>query len=916
MTLFPKYIPLLSIFLLMTLSGPFLEAQPVDSWSFSSDSWERSDVTGKVISSLSARYNHFQEGQISFVRANEETDNGLAIFRQNRPGVLSLSFWIRIPEETFPGDWRLFWSMDNAFVLRLTADSWLFISRQKVGNEIKRDIWKIPFDGASFSSLDYLFDAGWHQVTIQYNSRTGKKEFYLDGQTKPSWQKQLEDKGQWTVRGNGSTGLAFGTRGEASYPGDLGPVTLYPSIRKSPQVDRDFQIQQQRLGISAVRPRTVESRQQETADLPLEYPEMSGADVTSASRQLMSFPAPRYFPGHTLLPNFNWVDPVYMAGWRLNTNETREVIPLMLSMVTELSESWNYTLPLSWSFANKLNSGNSPGFAEALIQLANERPDLPVGLTLGWAHIRLSRIGYDEGARANISNFGLKPEYYLQNETGKFLDHQGEVSNQPKVFRPTAPASLWSTDGQWQQECLESLLSRLTRPVDIINENGEVPPWPVNEDVLALDPVVRSFYQQNNYQSYEEMYSEFKTLMRSRYRDGFLDHPRLKDARFSWYAIDGGPYKLDRFHWDIARRAMLPINGQYYSTPNFYVRWPDNWRKWKGPWRGWEWISITRKEEILAGDQFFSPFIGAGWDRDPTKNVRPTQWLGLLKCLNVVGAEFFYTGVFNARGLQYFALPQNYIWQLATPSYAQAVLSRYEDIFRDGNLLTDSEGVPILEYDAGDPRILFTARKHDSSPEYILAGTIQPSSNTPGNVPEVVVARPTIDGMNLTIPVRRQGSVYHLDLSDRSKPVLRQLDAWHEAGHPIHWSKGHFFEAEVTDYLQDCDYVTTGNQGLDFSNHRTVLTPNGADPCAKYQIEIRESANLEMNVSARSIRGSGRIQVMLDDEIIGEINVSQSSDFQTLSLSSRKLRNLSRGTHLLSLHLEGASLEVDNLSLQ
>ena len=54
-----------------------------------------------------------------------------------------------------------------------------------------------------------------------------------------------------------------------------------------------------------------------------------------------------------------------------------------------------------------------------------------------------------------------------------------------------------------------------------------------------------------------------------------------------------------------------------------------------------------RRSEIENGDTLFSPFVAAGWSVAEEHNVRPAQWLGLLKILGAWGSEFYYTGFFS-----------------------------------------------------------------------------------------------------------------------------------------------------------------------------------------------------------------------------------------------------------------------------
>jgi hypothetical protein len=39
----------------------------------------------------------------------------------------------------------------------------------------------------------------------------------------------------------------------------------------------------------------------------------------------------------------------------------------------------------------------------------------------------------------------------------------------------------------------------------------------------------------------------------------------------------------------------------------------------------------VRPSEIAAGNPWFSPFVAAGWSGKAESNVRPPQWLGLMK---------------------------------------------------------------------------------------------------------------------------------------------------------------------------------------------------------------------------------------------------------------------------------------------
>ena len=76
--------------------------------------------------------------------------------------------------------------------------------------------------------------------------------------------------------------------------------------------------------------------------------------------------------------------------------------------------------------------------------------------------------------------------------------------------------------------------------------------------------------------------------------------------------------------------------------------------------------------------------------------MRPAQWLGFLKIMTALGAEYVETGyftplVFSAKWKNV-QLPQNYVWQAAAPAYAQATLSLWSDLLFNGHLVDPPVG--------------------------------------------------------------------------------------------------------------------------------------------------------------------------------------------------------------------------------
>ncbi len=893
-----------------------LQAQPTPlaAWDFQGNDWTRSQVGAFQLRGADRGYERVGTGNDAYIRLALNTHEGMMYLVPQLPETFSLVCWFRIPRAYRASKSRLFWTGDNGLQVTLGPEGLSVLSMvqdDKAKVPSRHLLWAM-FTGVGIESYRYWSDGDWHQLVVQYHPRTGQKGIWLDGQQADSWKTVVPEKGRFCGNNNPDckTDLRFSasTERDFHFGGELRGLEVYASYLSGSDIAQLY-----RRRSSSARNIPAQSSPQSGLDRK-EFPKSPA--FVNAVDQLQSFPLPRYQPGHELLPLFNWINPVYMAGYRLHTDRLDQAVETYKLLQTEMVTHWHYYLTLENSRrAMDLKQISGPSFTQAYIDLANQHPEWPLAINTFWAQLNGSDFGKSQGA--NISSRTLSPGWYLQDANGRFLERRGEISQNPAQWRPTAPDQLWKSDGAVQREYMDLVLAKLNRPVDIVNENGEVPPWPITAEVFTQDPVVTADKARSPHQDWERYASAWKTRLRSTYRDEFMSHPKLRNANFSWYAIDGGPYRLDRFHWDIARTAMRPINGQYYSTPNFYVRWPDNWEKWKGPWRGWDWINISRKVEIEAGDKLFSPFIAAGWDKNPEENVRPSQWLGLLKCLGVVGAEFYYVGVFHERQIAQFPLPENYTWQAAMPAYAQAVTSRYEEILRKGDLLVDVEGQAITRVPAQDPNILFTIRKHASKPEYILAGTLQPRSNVKGNVEDEATAYVTIENREMKVNVRRQGSVYWLNLRNPSSPVLVQLDAWHEAGHPSWWTENFSFQAENADFVQDCDIKTDPITNLDFTQFSSYLVSQSARSCSKYHFQPRTRSSYRLRVTAKGEGVSGSVSVMLDGKKIGQIPVRPSANWQVHTLESPLLRDLAPNeSRVLSFDFSRSGLLLDEFLLE
>ena len=347
----------------------------------------------------------------------------------------------------------------------------------------------------------------------------------------------------------------------------------------------------------------------------------------SAVNQLKSFPLPRYKIGHTLLRNFPWLEYRFFGSVMEQGITMPEVISNSVMIQTELASNFNYYLLLVDNVYNGRDTAYLLNQNECYyhwIKLANDSSDLPLALTMNWHYAYPIYIGKNN-SKPYIFRQNLDSIHYLKDDTGGFILN----SKNNKQWSPEAPSDSLKFDGQAIKYFINNYLKYLSRPIDIIGENGEEPPDLYGQNLLEQDPYVVSKKDTNiSWESYESIK---KTNFRKVYRNQFIDSiPALDSTLFTWYKVAG--ISDPNHKYSEARYINSKINNQYYSTPDFYTRWPWNWRGWNSAAHGWEWIVESRHEELMAGDKLFSPFIGAGWSKDPENDVRPAQWLGLLYC--------------------------------------------------------------------------------------------------------------------------------------------------------------------------------------------------------------------------------------------------------------------------------------------
>ena len=497
-----------------------------------------------------------------------------------------------------------------------------------------------------------------------------------------------------------------------------------------------------------------------------------------------------------------------MAGQGQPNVSTSELAPTSVAIQSELATSWNYGI--------SINPSGSRDVGGVVQQMADEHPEWTLDATI----IRLQTEG-----KSQISNRTLPKGCYLQNEQGQLITAKGAVlpAGGVPLLRVTTPElaeevgcpdSLFAADATKAiarlapvyENCSSCKVSRLNEDGEFLSE--------LSKGNLSADPKVAAAFEKSGAGTWQEYHGAWRVRLTAEYRDAIIRGvPAMHSANYSEYQVQGtNPYFGN---WDVTRDInTIGRAGMRYSTADFYVPTPRLWYSGAGPWHGINWLEEVRRWEIDAGDTLFSPFVAAGWHIAEEENVRPAQWLGLLKVLGNWGAEFFYAGFFSLS--KPFPIPGNWIWQAAVPGYAQAITSQIADLFFSSEVMrgdlysaytlaTPTPGQLGYCLWAGAGNRIAMARKHRSKAVYLVSATVQRYSNVPNS--SMLSANATVRLPNTTIDleveVRRQGSTYVLDdtatAASGGAPRLVQLDGFHEATHPWYWSPHGAVEAEMFD---------------------------------------------------------------------------------------------------------------------
>ena len=709
----------------------------------------------------------------------------------------------------------------------------------------------VKLEGAGVLASNYLWsyasnNGKWHHFALTKDAATGAQAIWIDGESQPS----MQLPGSATP--SPSTTMPLGD--ESLYIDDANRVALCAALDEIAVYDTaispELIYQHYRDAIIAHLPynpvanttippnQTVYPGPNESTYYDMnayapgtELPSPPGDDYTRGATmdcvdQLLFMPDARLnktaLAKHTTPWNFNWMASNYMAGENQPGSRGGHWLSNYTVDITKsMSERWRYGTQL------KEFAGSSFVWNETL-GFANEHPEYPL-------HMLTNRR--QTKPKAQIFNQSLQDACYLQNGKGKLITILGVLlgPKDKKVLRPMSiemsdkvgcPDSTFNIDGKWFVENMfESLAGNLTRSVDLVNADGEIfisLASPAEYYNYSADPSVLTDFKASGIANWTTYWSEWRLRLTNGWSDVFMKNKALEKAGvlssksgFSMYQVQGSSHFFG--NWSVLKKIGTPdFRGKantYFSTEDFYLQSPREWWGGGGPDHGIEWTTMTRASEIDDGDILFSPFVAAGWSAKAEKNVRPAQWLGLMKILAAWGAEWFYGGFFSVR--KPFPPSQNWCWQASIPTYTQAMMSQWADfMYDDGELVNADANTTFAENDprwsqallwGGAPNILAIARRiprggNGSNDLYLLTVAGERLSNADlnfGGDRAVQISEIALPGFPLDkkgqqvmfrIAAREQGSVvvYRND-SSSTKPVAYQLDTWHENTHPLLW---------------------------------------------------------------------------------------------------------------------------------
>jgi hypothetical protein len=794
------------------------------------------------------------------------------------------------------------------------------------------DNFDISMESIERGTYNYYVDGNWHHIVFIYDAKNGVKEVWIDGQLPTGFSKTLPGGLIPTNPGisNNNVCDVNTSTGYYKFYGGMDEIAVYKTALPANMIYKHY------LDFTQNKPYTfantvlaVPAATSITGSLNMnEFAPGHPNSNVDAVTQLKNFPAARALANTTLFPNTMIFNPAHIAGDGTSTYSQSTLVNRSKEVQKELVTNFQYALLVTSNAHEVSDFADTTKYSGAWIKMGNLNPNWKTSANSYWGQLNPQKIN-KASAKAYVSCGCLPSSSYLKNAGGQFIDKNGAVSTTTKTLSPESPLDSFKLDGQTMRYYLDQLTKNMSRPLNHLFENGEtMPAW--TSTGLKLDPIVNTAYTNSGLNDWSRFIGRGMKKLTASYTAEFLSLPALSSTRFSHFFLNGHP--LYSWNWQETRELNSLTNGQRYSSGDIYMQRPNVWRYWQGAAHGWQFVAESRFTEISMGDKLYSPFVSPGWVNEELI-PRPAQWLGFLKVISMSGAEYFQTGYFVTS--QPYQNPNNYVWQMAIPGYAEAVATRYQDLLFNGTLMNgdvpanaiNNTTQPGYSFFAGDITKLVVARKHNTSSKYAITGTIQPNSNFVGNAPLTGTASINLDGQNLKFNIRRQGSTYIYDKSNALAPVFYQLDGWHENTHPSYWSKDFVFEGELYDNTTSTTndiktYVPAGTIAGDYTNFTSCVGFKSVG-AVEYNFVTRGTANTTHYfwIKARSKNGSNTgFSVAMDGVTKGNINCIADTNWVwyrydgTTSLIIN-FANLSVGNHLLSILPTNTNLEIDLITV-
>lgn len=885
--------------------------KPYYFWSFKSSATGTEQVKGRILDTNYYKCSYSETvgkvgSAIDLKNANCTVVTG--VMQSNISNEFSIEFLFKGTDFTFLTFSR------QSLIVRFGYNGFLFRTTATTANgKSSTDNFQISLKGAGKNSYNYYTDDTWHHIVFTASLKTGRKEIWVDGECPEGFSQNI------TIGKQFEFGTSDGFRNtdqidELAFYKQAIPPELIRQHYSEQNEGKSYSFVVKKNGNFSSRKSAPDVPQLDTKEFAPGYPDYT----VQATDQLKSFPLPRYNLAVSVKRNMSWMDIAYLhrelpaeGGKGFGKISPRKSVELTEEMV----KHWNYYLDIpvlrTTAEAAQKQYKDKSTVAGALVDFANRNPQYPVASILIEAQVRPIHAGF-ASFKSYATDQNLPAAYYLKDQKGIPV-----VENKKKWLSPLMPLDVIQKDGETSRFYLNQLLKNLSRPPALLNENGEVFGHIRPETLLKKDPAVWANYQQSGW-SVSQYSARFQYRMDSVYRAAIMDGLDSDKTHFSFYNLSA----FNPAYWpDYAmRRKLNQWDSQtVYPTPDFYPRWPDNWQNARGAFNGYGTVAAGRVTEIAHGDRFFTPFVSAGWGEEEN-NIRPAQWLALLKAMVMLGADFFYTGYFNVTGAGGKWPngagpndPRGYAYQIAMPAYAQAVRTWAPEFFEKGELLNPADSTDKMRqyrFKGRAENELIIVRKWGK--KYLIYGSIQPNSNIKNNIPLAKQTSINIEGKAISFEIRKQGSMYVLDLSE-AQPVFYQLDGWHQYEHPYYWDKAIVQEAEMfCDHKGEIKIKTETKDSTTLFENVTTYCEIESNGMLIYSFEIRPNIKF-LSIRARAISGSQNISVYLDQEANPyQIRINSQKWYDYRIPIEKKQTPLTT----LKLISTGSGIQIDKLTLE